>query len=83
MWSLHWIEFLDRGGTGVPLPPLVDPDDYEQYQYLGTDTFLTLPPIGGISQFKVLHTFEIVALPPDWDWTLRALRKNQIIPTGT
>jgi hypothetical protein len=83
MWTIHWLDFLNRGGTGVILPPIIDPESYETYQYLGPATFLTLPPVRGVSQFRVLTTFGFFSLPPDWDWTIRALREGRLVETGT
>ena len=74
MWLIHWFE----GGQDIETPPI--PETYETYRYLGPRTFLTLPEIKGIGQEVIeLQPLGFYTLPPDFEWTIRALEEGRLI----
>lgn len=72
MWALHWWE------EKLENTEVESPTDYLIYRYLGVDTVLTLPEVAGANEFKRLSRFDVVSLPPSWEWTLRAIREKRL-----
>jgi hypothetical protein len=73
MWILHWFEDASDE-TAVVRPP-----EYVTYQYLGVQTFLTLPEVPVIGQETIeLKTLGIYTLPDTFDWTVRALEDGRL-----
>lgn len=81
MWALHWLDALDKPAVVTPGVPTVTPPTItgvlRTYRYLGPPTFLALPA-SGIKFFKFIGPQQVLELPVDWPWTIRALETGVI-----